>query len=94
MPGGDWVHAWGAVVDLCLSPPIEIGPGATYTDTLEVFAGHPDGDTRPRFAVDDVEGVYRLVWTPVHDYEQDRPGFGDALPLEDRVSNRFRLRME
>lgn len=91
---GDWVPAWGAVVDLCLSPPIVIAPGEAYTDTLEVFGGFPDSDAHPQFTVDDVEGVYRLLWRPLHDYDPDRQGFGEPVPLDDRISNRFRLRLE
>lgn len=88
-----WVHAWSAVVPQCLSEPIEIGPGATYADTLVVYAGLPTTRLAPQFQVAPVDGVYRLVWhSVVHDYDADRPGFGEPLELAYRVSNSFVLK--
>lgn len=93
--GGQWIHAWSAVVPDCLSPPIVIEPGQTYTDTLRLFAGHPSNNTYPKFEVGDVDGIYRLVWHQVvHDYDEDRQGFGDPLALEERISNAFVLQEE
>lgn len=90
-----WVLAWAAVRQLCLSPPIEIAPGETYGDTLRVRAGLPSSRIQPTFAVDEVEGIYRMVWTDVvHDFDFDRQGLGDLLPPEDRISNSFILRVE
>ncbi len=89
---GEWMRAWSAAVPLCLSPPIVIGAGRTYTDTLRVFAGTPSSGVAPVLEVEEVEGVYRLVWeNVVHDYDDARPGFGEPLPLEARISNPFRL---
>jgi hypothetical protein len=90
---GEWVRAWTAVVPLCLSPPIVIRPGATYADTLRVFAGKPASDVYPQFTVPEVEGIYRLVWgSVVHDYNDRRQGFGEPLPLAERISNPFLLK--
>lgn len=90
---GEWVRAWTPVAPLCLSEPIAIPAGATYEDTLAVFAGHPSNDVHPKFAGDgEPEGTYRLVWYGlVHDYDPDRPGFGEPVPPEGTVSNRFAL---
>ncbi len=90
--GSEWVHAWAPAVPLCLSPPIVIRPGETHTDTLHVVAGTPGGNVEPTFRVDEIEGSYRLVWHGVvHDYDANRQGFGNPLPLEERVSNVFKL---
>ncbi len=92
--GDGWVTAWTPVTLMCLSPPVVIEPDATFTDTLRIVAGRPSGDVRPRFQVAEVEGTYRLVWHwAVHDYDPDRQGFGDPLPLEERISNSFVLRI-
>lgn len=92
---GEWVHAWSAVVPLCLSAPIVIGPGQMHKNTIAFFAGHPSNNVYPKFRVDEVEGIYRLVWHDVvHNYNPDRPGFGDPLVLEERISNAFLLEKE
>lgn len=89
---GAWIRAWSPAVPLCLSPPIEIAPGQTYTNTLQVVAGRPGTNVAPTFEVEDIDGTYRLVWHGlVHDYDQDRQGFGEPLPLDERVSNTFQL---
>lgn len=91
--GGEWVHAWSPVVLDCLGPPIVIEPGATYADSLRVMAWKQGGNAYPQFEVAEVEGIYRLVWGPlVHDYDDRRQGFGEPVPLEERVSNAFLLK--
>lgn len=88
---GEWVRAWAPVVPLCLSAPIVIAAGETYTDTLRVRAGHRNSNTFPQFEVGG-PGVYRLLWhRVVHDYDSDRQDFGDPLPVAERVSNSFRI---
>lgn len=91
---GQWVLAWAPVVPSCLSHPIEIRPGATYTDTLRVFAGRPKSNTYPQFVVERVTGTYRLVWSGlVHDYDANRSqGFGEPVPEAGRISNSFLLK--
>jgi hypothetical protein len=93
LDGGQWVRVWEAAVPLCLSPPIVIEPGTTHTDTLHFTAGPRGGDIYPQLGVDDPTGTYRLVWHRlVFDYDEDRDGFGEPVPLEQRVSNRFVFR--
>ncbi len=90
--GGEWVRAWAPVWEACPSEPWGLWPRAPYSDSLHLFAGRPDGDSYPKFEVDDPEGTYRLVWTsPVHDYDPETGG-GAPLPLWDRTSNAFELR--
>ncbi len=69
-----------------------IAPRATYADTLRVFAGYPTNNTYPKFNVQEIDGVYRLVWQGVHNYDVNRPGV--SLPIEDGISNIFLLRVE
>ena len=89
---GRWVHAWSPVVSLCLSPPIVIGAGATYADTLWVSAGHPGNNFYPKFEVLAVAGTYRLIWPNVlKSYDDSRSPFGESLPLQERVSNPFEI---
>ncbi len=90
--GGTWRNVWGSITLLCLSPPILIPPGETYTDTLEVYGGKPGKQVAPELAVDEVEGEYRLVWTQLHaPFDPLRYPFGDTLPLAAKVSNPFAL---
>lgn len=92
---GRWETAWAPVVLLCLSPPIVIEAGETYSDTLRVYGGDSTSDIYPRFRGEEVEGTYRLVWLGVvHNYDPDRQGFGDELALEERISNTFTLTVE
>ncbi len=90
--GGTWAHAWASITNLCLSDPVWIAPGATYTDTMRIFGGRPGGATAPRLEVERVAGEYRLVWQQLR---RPRGGAaypeGDTLPLEARVSNPFVL---
>lgn len=90
--GGEWVRAWSPVVLLCLSEPIVIEPGGTFSHTVHVFAGHAGSNVHPQFEVTEIEGMYRLVWHAlVHDYVD---GSGSPLPLRERVSNTFRIELE
>lgn len=92
---GEWVHAWAGAVPLCLSSPIVIAPEATYRDTLQVFAGNPSNNMFPKFEVQEASGTYRLVWYGVlRNYDHDRQGFGDPVPLAQRISNTFQLERE
>jgi hypothetical protein len=88
-----WIDAWSPVVLDCLSPPIVVPPGDRRADEVPVFAGAPGSNVHPQFLVDRVPGVYRIVWHHVlSSYDDRRYPFGEPLPLEQRVSNRFELR--
>jgi hypothetical protein len=90
--GDHWVKAWEPVVEACLSEPIVVQPEQAYQAVIHVFGAHPANDMHPKFSVDSVPGVYRLVWQDVlQTYDPDTYPFGEALPLEQRVSNHFRL---
>ena len=83
---GRWVDAWHPFMRTCVSPPIEVPPGGTRTDTLAVVGAPPGSNVSPNFVFGDVEGVYRLYWFQAE--------LGDAArPPDDawRVSNPFVL---
>jgi hypothetical protein len=90
--GEQWVKAWEPIMEACLSEPIVVQPEQAYRAVIHVFAAHPAKDMHPKFFLDSVPGVYRLVWQDVlQTYDPDTYPFGDALPLEQRISNHFRL---
>jgi hypothetical protein len=90
--GDTWVPAWSPVISLCLSAPIVVQPGQQYSGVVHISAGHPSSNLYPKFVVDPVPGVYRIVWANVLRTYNDRAyPFGEPLPLEQRVSNRFQL---
>jgi hypothetical protein len=86
---GRWVPGWGNITPQCLSPAIEVQPGATWTDQVHVFAGLPGSNNRPQFAFEHPQGTYRLVLEPLVSFDPDRYPFGPSLPLEQRISNSF-----
>ncbi len=92
---GEWVFAWGGVTAACQSPVIVVEPAATYDDTLHVIAGQTGTNIGSKFRVTDIDGIYRIVWVEVYSsYDPDaRQPIGEKLPLHQRVSNRFRLRL-
>ncbi len=89
---GEWVFAYAPVVSLCLGPPVVVMPDAPYAYTFEMHAGLRSNNLHPKFKPDEVEGVYRLAWEIYRTWQPDnRPGLGTLLPLEQRISNTFRL---
>lgn len=87
--GDTWSPVWSGATPACLSPPVVVPPDGEYTDTVRVLSGP---NMYPQLRVADIEGTYRLVWHGVvHSYHGDAPGFGTALPREERTSNEFTL---
>lgn len=91
--GERWEAAYGPVLPLCLSPAIRIEPAETLSDTLHVDAGHPGTNTAPQFAFPDPAGTYRVVLETLSSYDERRYPFGALIPLDQRVSNAFELRV-
>jgi hypothetical protein len=88
-----WRTFWAPVTNACLSPPITVPPGETFSAPLSLWGAPPGGNVGPAFSDTTIEGTYRLVWwNLVSHYAEDRQGFGDTLPLDLRVSNEFTLR--
>ncbi len=89
---GKWVVAYGPGGRMCRGAPVRIEPGETYRDTFKVEAFWPRRNSNLDFFDEEIEGAYRLVYD-LHDIyvfplgrEPDR-----LLPLEERISNEFRL---
>lgn len=91
--GDHWVLAWGPATQDCLSAPITVEPNQEYHAVVHVFGAHPGTNMAPTFPVETTPGVYRLVWHDVlRTYDPNAfPHHGEALPVEQRISNRFRI---
>jgi hypothetical protein len=90
---GRWYDAWEPYRDRCESPPVVIGVGETFTDTLDLFGAPPGSNVLPAFVFPEVQGVYRLFWVqarPAAD-STGAPDPGRRLDMELRVSNPFVL---
>ncbi|HEX6177488.1 MAG TPA: hypothetical protein VF057_03960 [Thermoanaerobaculia bacterium] len=87
---GQWVNAWGAVTNGCLSEPIVVAPGAERTETIGIIPG-AGAVIYPRDDRELIEpGTYRASWNNVlTSFDIDARPFGDDLPLEQRVSAPF-----
>lgn len=88
---GAWVVAFSPTVPDCLGPPVIVTVGETYTYPYQIRAY--SGGLNPAFAVDDIDGTYRLVWEIYQTWAPNgsEPGLGALLPLTLRVSNTFHL---
>lgn len=89
--GDRWVYAWSPTLPACLSPVIRIESGATFPDTLWIFAGFPRTKNHPQFVFDDPGGRHRFVIEALSSYDEEVYPFGPLIPLERRVSNAFQL---
>ncbi len=90
--GGEWREVWAPVLFACLSPPIVVEPGASFSDTLQVWGALPGASTPMQFDREDPSGVYRMVWKDVvSSYDRDQYPFGTEIAKEYRVSNAFDL---
>jgi hypothetical protein len=87
----EWQNVWSPVSPACLSPPITVRAGETHRISLGITGGHPGSSIFPQFSTDQIEGEYRILWRDVLSSYRDRAPFGDTLPLESRISNRFMI---
>ncbi len=92
---GEWVHAWSSVYGLCLDAPIVIESGEVWETTLNL-AGCVVGRCAPRIRLPPSASTqYRIVWTnALSSFDPVGNPFGELIPLEERVSNRFTLRVD
>lgn len=88
--GDAWVRFYQPILLMCLSAPITIAPGATFSSTAAIHGAIPGFNAGPEFGSTDLDGEYRLVWhNLVHDYDERKQGFGEPVgPLR---SNPFLL---
>lgn len=90
--GETWTTTWTGGAPDCLSPAIQIRHGATYRDTLHVFAADPLTDVLPRFADDQPNGIYRLLSNSLlWSFDASAYPFGEDIPVELRRSAPFAL---
>ena len=91
--GDTWQNFWSPTVLLCLSPPVKIAPGTSITGTARIYGSRAGANSYPQLPNGDLTGTYRLLISPVVFHYTDRgQRFGAPVPLEQRVSNEFRLR--
>lgn len=93
---GEWKTAWAQALPGCLSEPLIIEPGETFSDTLDVVLHPQDSVPYPLLTpLVDIEGTYRLVWQELlRSYDPERSPFGEPLPLQERGSGTFQLRRQ
>ncbi|MDE2764607.1 MAG: hypothetical protein OXQ94_07525 [Gemmatimonadota bacterium] len=91
---GEWVHIFSPILLDCLSPPIVIEPDEVYETTLRVV-GCLEGNCGPRLVLPPSSSTpVRIVWgDALSSYDEDANPFGELIPLEERVSNRFTLQV-
>jgi hypothetical protein len=88
---GGWQPAYNQVCPamLMLDPP-SVPPHGSRTDTARVRAMLA-ANAAPRFEAEPLAGSYRLVYAQAYRTWRPNEGPGELLPLEQRVSNTFRL---
>lgn len=89
--GGEWILAFELFCpDILDHSAPRLAPGESRRDTTLVFASlRPN--TFPRFELDTVPGLYRMVYWKAHESGGGRARLGALLPKELRVSNAFRV---
>ena len=91
---GNWVVAFAPNVLACEGVPITVRAGDSYDYTFRILAGMPGTNYAPRFAVSEIPGTYRILWEIFNGTSGDarRPATTrDPLPLDQQISNTFRL---
>ena len=88
---GAWRPAYSQACPaiLMLDPP-KVAPGASRTDTARVRAMLAV-NAMPRFEADPIAGEYRVVYAQAYASWRPNEGPGELLPLDQRVSNTFRI---
>jgi hypothetical protein len=88
---GAWKPAYSQACPaiLMLDPP-RVAPHAQRTDTVRVRAMLA-ANAMPKFDVEPIAGSYRVVYVQAYRSWRPNEGPGELLPLEQRVSNTFRI---
>ena len=88
---GAWKPAYNQACPaiLMLDPP-RVAPHAQRTDTARVRAMLAP-NSMPRFEVEPIAGSYRVVYAQAYRSWRPNEGPGELLPLDQRVSNTFRI---
>ena len=88
---GAWTPAYSQACPaiLMLDPP-RVAPHTQRTDTARVRAMLAP-NAMPRFEAEPIAGSYRIVYVQAYRSWRPNEGPGELLPLEQRVSNTFRI---
>lgn len=81
---GVWVPVWQGIMSGCYTPPIAIAPGDHYALSVNFIAGRKGSSIAPQLQVEDVPGVYRLVWNGLGPSRA-----APSSPVDSHVSNDF-----
>lgn len=94
-PSGEWEDWWIPPTLACLSPPLRIARGSSYSDSLRVVITPHDSAYFQHLRSSAMPDTFRLIWhQALVSYEDTHSSFGDQLPIEQRVSNPFVMRLE
>jgi hypothetical protein len=95
LEGGEWQVAWSPVMNECLSLPVVIPDSGAYRNSVRLFVSPQDGDTYTDFLSERKGNVYRLIWGQAYSsFDMNGYPFGEPLPLDQKVSNAFRLAVQ
>ena len=82
-----WIDVWGATTNGCLSAPIVVPPGGSFTDTLVVSSRTDVPRNAGTVQAEVPPGSYRMVWYQVlTSFDPELRPFGGELPVEQRAS--------
>jgi hypothetical protein len=90
--GDRWERAWIPETNACLSPPVVIPTGGSYSDTLHMVVAPWDSTFYGELGRSDTSRRYRLLWhQALGSFDPNARPFGSELPREQRSSNAFAL---
>lgn len=92
--GDTWVVAFAPNILACEAAPIMVDAGDSYDYTWRIIAGMPGSNYAPRFSVSEIPGTYRVLWEIFRGASSNggrTVTTHDPLPVEQSVSNSFRL---
>jgi len=91
---GEWEGAFFRGARLCGAPPTVIEPDEVYHSILDI-AACPVGNCGPRIRLPPAPSTpYRIKWNEaLSSYNPDEDPHGELIPLKQRLSNTFALRV-
>jgi hypothetical protein len=85
--GGQWIDAWIGETNECLSPPIVVRAGTSYTDTMRLVSITGERLRHGTIRHDVPPGIYRVVLhNALTSFDVDARPFGPDLSIERRAS--------
>jgi hypothetical protein len=90
---GKWTPVWYPTMNECLSPPVVIKPGESYSDTLGLVIQEYQKEIYPEVRRSGSTRRYRLIWhQALASFDANARPFGPSVPIDQRVSNPFQLK--